>query len=320
MVVRERLPNTLHHKSFRQRLTPYLFLLPHLLPFLIFFLIPAVVGIYAAFTDWKLAKAPVWEGLANFKTLLFDKDSMFYYQLRWGMTTTFQFVLYTVPFQIVVPLLLAVGLNTKFKGSRVFQSLLYLPALLSIGVVMTSWNYMFDANAGLVNYFLGNIFGLAKVKWMVDVPMNWIALVIITVWWCAGSNMIIYQSALANIPSTLYEAASVDGANAWRRFWHITLPSMRYPIMYTAITGVIQQFNIYGQPLMFNYDGKGGPVVAMINGFEKRSTKVMLMYIYALGFGSSGGDPGMASAMALIMGLIIFAVSLVQFRLMRGKE
>ncbi len=307
-------------KSLRQRWTPYLFLLPHLIPFVVFFMIPVVTGVYAAFTDWKLAKPPVWEGLANFKTLLFDKESMFYYYLRWGLSTTFKFVIFTVPFQIVIPLLLAIGLNTKCKGSRIFQSLCYLPALLSISVVMTSWNYMFDTNAGLINFFLGQVFGIAKIKWMGDVPMNWIALVTITVWWCAGSNMIIYQSALASISPSLYEAAQVDGANAWQRFWHVTIPGMRYPLMYTAIANVIQQFNIYGQPLMFNVDGKGGPIVAMVNGFERRSTKPMLMYIFAMGFGASGSDPGMAAAMALVMGVVVFAVSFVQFRLMRGNE
>lgn len=308
MVARASRKNT----PLRQKLTPYMFLMPHLLLFAVFFMVPAVVGIFASFTDWQLAKPMVWEGLANFKTLFTDPNSQYYWQLRWGLGNTFKFVLITVPFQIAIPLLLAVALNTKAKGHRFFQSVFYMPALMSIAVVMLSWNYMFNMSAGFVNQF----FGLGKLNWISTVPYNWVAIVSITVWWVSGTNMIIYQSALASIPTELYEAASVDGANGLQKFLHITLPGMRYPLTYTAIASVVQQFGIYGQPLMFN---DGGPVISVVNGFDNKSNYVLLMYIFQLGFGRAGGDPGMASAMSLILGAVILAVSVLQFKLMRAN-
>ena len=301
--------------QWKARLTALSFLSPHLLLFAVFFMIPSVIGIASAFTDWQLGKPMVFIGLDNFKTLFFNQDSQYYWQLRWGLASTAKFVLMTVPFQIIVPLLLAVALKKKPFAHKIFQSIFYLPALLSIAVVMLSWNYMFNMSAGFINQALG----LGKLNWTSSDPQCWYALVIITVWWVSGGNMIIYQSALASIPQELYEAASVDGANGFQQFWHITVPGMRYPLTYTAITSVIQQFGIYGQPLMFNVGSPGGPTVAMINGFDKRSYYMLLMYIFDLGFGRAGGNPGMASSMALILGLVILAVSVIQFRVLRAN-
>jgi multiple sugar transport system permease protein len=296
----------------KARFTALSFLFPHLALFAVFFLIPSVVGIVSSFTDWQLGKPMVFVGLTNFKTLFFNENSQYYWQLRWGLVNTIKFVLMTVPFQIAVPLLLAIALQRKPFGHRIFQSIFYLPALLSIAVVMLSWNYMFNMSAGFINQALG----LGKLNWGSKVPNNWAALVIITVWWVAGGNMIIYQSALASIPQELYEAAAVDGANGMQQFVHITIPGMRYPLTYTAITSVISQFGIYGQPLMFN---GGGPVTGVINGFDRRSNYVLLMYIFELGFGRAGGDPGMASAMALVLGVVIIIVSTIQFHILRGN-
>lgn len=305
-------PKTTRAGGLKQRLTPYLFLAPHLILFAAFFMIPAVVGILSAFTDWKLGQPMVWEGLANFKTLFFDQNSQYYWQLRWGLMNTIKFVLLTVPFQIALPLLLAVALHSKTAGHRVFQSIFYLPALLSIAVVMLSWNYMFNMSAGFINQF----FRLGKLNWISSIPHNWIALIIITLWWVSGTNMVIYQSALAGIPQELYKAASVDGADRFRQFLHVTLPGMRYPLTYTAISSVVAQFGIFGQPLMFNL---GGPVASVVNGFDNKSNNMLLMYIYDHGFGRAGGDPGMASAMALVLGAVILAVSALQFKLMRAN-
>lgn len=296
----------------KERLNAFSFLFPHLLLFSVFFLIPSVVGIAAAFTKWQLGQPMVFVGLDNFKTLFFNENSQYFWQLRWGLSNTVKFVLMTVPFQIIIPLLLAVALQRKPFGHKIFQSIFYLPALLSIAVVMLSWRYMFNMSAGFINQALG----LGKLNWESSIPHNWIALVTITVWWVAGGNMIIYQSALASIPQELYEAAAVDGANGFQQFWNITIPGMRYPLTYTAITSVVAQFGIYGQPLMFN---GGGPATAVVNGFDQRSNYVLLMYIFDLGFGRAGGDPGMASAMSLVLGLVILLVSIIQFRVLKAN-
>lgn len=291
---------------------PIAFLAPHLLVFISFNLFPTLVGVLASFTKWRLGAPIEWVGLENFRNLFVNQDSMYYWQMRWGLWNTVKFVLLCVPFRITVPLLFAVALNTKCRGHKFYQTFLYLPALLSLSVVMVSWNYMFDTNYGIIN----TVLGLGKLQWVKEAPFNWIALVIITVWWGCGSNMIIYQSALAGVPEDLQEAASVDGANAWQRFVHITIPSIKFPLQYTLITSIIAEFGIWGQPDMFN---KGGSTVGMVNGYNQLSNKMLLQYIAENGFGKSGVNAGMASAMALVLGVIIFAVALLQFKTMRSN-
>lgn len=286
-------------RRLRKDLLPYAYIAPHLFFFIIFFITPAVYGIYAAFTKWDLFNEPVFIGLANFKTLLFDAGNTYYKQLRNGLWNTVKFVIYSVPFCIAVPLALAVALQTKCKGSKLFQALYYFPSLLSITTVTLSWRYMFNTQYGVVPNFLG-----LKENWFAP-PHSWIVLVVVTIWWCAGSNMVIYQSALASIPQTHYEAAAVDGAGAWQRFVHITLPGMKYPLTYTFIISVVAQFNVYGQPLM-------------LTGFNNNEANaVLLMYIQENAVKKQVA--GMSAAMSVILGLCIMAVSYVQMRVMRAN-
>lgn len=300
------------HKPLRPyaKWVPLAFLLPHLLVFGCFNVFPILTGVFASLTKWTLGKAPEWVGLANYATMLTDPNSMYYWQLRWGLFNTIKFVILCVPFRILVPLCFALLLSTKCRGHKILQTCYYLPSLLSLSVVMVSWLYMFDSSSGVVN----NLLGLGKLKWTTTPPYNWIALIFITVWWGCGSNMIIYQSALAGVSREILEAASVDGANALQRFIHITIPAIKFPLQYTIITSVIAEFGIWGQPDMFN---GGGPTLEVINGVNHQSNKMIMQYIAESGFGSSGVNAGIASSMALILGTIIFLVSLVQFRAMR---
>ena len=129
-------------------------------------------------------------------------------------------------------------------------------------------------------------------------------LVVVTVWWCTGGTMVIYQSALASIPQDQYEAAAVDGAGAWAKFRHITMPGMRYPLMYTLVMAVVAQFNIYGQP-------------SIMTGFaNQEANAVLLMYVYENSVKKQVA--GMSAAMALILGLCIMVVSFIQMKVMRA--
>lgn len=298
----------------RRRYVPLLFLLPHLIIFSCFNLFPSVAGIYAAFTKWDLGQMPQWVGLQNLKTILTDQSSLFYWELRWGMKNTCLFVLIAVPLRIVVPLLLATALNSKCPGHRIYQTIFYLPALLSLSIVMGSWNYMFNTNYGIINNFLG----LGNFSWSNTVPFNWAAIIMITVWWGTGMNMVIYQAALAGIPTDILDASKVDGAGCIQRFFRIILPSMKYPLSYTLAVSIIAEFNVWGQPWMFN---KGGPVVEIVNGFTRNSNMMMMQYIRDTGFqGAYGSNPGIASAMALILGAVMVVVSMIQVRIMQKNE
>lgn len=280
----------------KRDLLPYAYIAPHLFFFVIFFLTPAIYGIYAAFTKWDLFNEPVFTGLENFKTMLFDPSNTYYKQLRNGLGNTFKFVLLSVPFCIIVPLSLALALNARPRGNKLFQALYYLPSLMSISTVTLTWRYVFNVQYGIVNKFFG-----VEANFFTP-PYTWAMLVIVTVWWCTGSTMVIYQSALASVPQDQYEAAAVDGAGAIQQFLHVTLPNIAYPIMYTLVTAVVAQFNIYGQPSIL-LDFKNGEANA-----------VLLQYIYENSVKKQVA--GMSSAMAVVLGLCIMAVSFVQMRMM----
>lgn len=280
----------------RRELLPYAYIGPHLFFFIIFFVTPAIYGIYAAFTKWDLFNEPVFIGMGNFKTLLFDSTNTYYKQLRNGLLNTIKFVIYCVPFCIIVPLSLALALSSRPRGNKFFQALYYLPSLMSISTVTLTWRYFFNPDYGVMNKFFGS-----AANWFTP-PYTWIMLVVVTVWWCSGSTMVIYQSALASIPQDQYEAAAVDGAGPVQKFLHVTLPNMRYPLMYTLVTTVVAQFNIFGQP-------------DILTGFNNQEANaVLLQYIYENSVKKQVA--GMSSAMAVILGLCIMAVSFVQMRLM----
>ncbi|TCP21330.1 carbohydrate ABC transporter membrane protein 1 (CUT1 family) [Scopulibacillus darangshiensis] len=283
--------------------TPWFFITPHLVIFGLFFLVPILFGIYISFTSWDLVGKANFVGLANYKEILFQKDSSFYTQFHNGLKNTFIFVILSVPCCIVVPLLLASALNAKPRFHKLFQSIFYMPSLFSISAVVIIWTLMFNVNQGPVNNLLGK-----SILWTSTQPYAWAAIVIVTVWWCIGGNMIIYQAALNGISKDYYEAAEIDGASSIQKFFKITLPSIRGQILYTVVITTIAQFNIYGQPLMLT---GGGPI---------DSTRVLLMDIQQNAFGSGQSIAGIASAMAFILGLCIMIVSLIQFLFLRNRD
>lgn len=280
--------------------SPLLYIGPHFLLFLIFVSIPTVYGIYASFTKWNLINEPQWVGLDNYRTLLFDKSSTFYFQFHNGLKNTLIYVLLVVPLIIIIPLLIAVALeHKKVRFKNLFQSILYIPGLISISAAALIWSLLFHSKLGIPN----NIFGL-NISWAAQQPFSWMLIVIISLWGGVGGNMIIYRAAIAGISADLYESAEIDGATSIKKFWHITLPSIKFPLVYTLVMSTAGAFNVFAQPLMMT---KGGP---------KQSTHVLMMYIRSLAFGSGESIAGMASAMAVLLGIIILAISGVQYYLM----
>ena len=284
-------------------MTPWLFIGPHLMLFTVFFLIPAVFGIYISFTRWNLRGTPTFVGLDNYREILFNTGSTFHNQLYSGLSNTFIFVILTVPFCILFPLLFATALNTKPKLMKLFQSVFYLPTLFSISAVAIIWSILFSRAFGPIN----RVFNV-DINWLGEQPYAWFVLVAVTVWWTMGNNMIIYQAALSGVPTDFYEAASLDGANAVQRFFRISLPSIKNQLLYTFVLTTIAQFNIIGQPMMMT---GGGPV---------GSTTVLLMYINENAFGTGPSIAGIASAMAVILGLCIMVASAIQFRVLRTRD
>ena len=287
----------------KMNITPWLFIGPHLVLFIIFFMIPAIFGIYVSFTNWNLINTPQFVGLDNYMEILTNSESTFNTQFFTGLTNTFKFALFTVPFCIIMPLLFASALNMKPKGMKFFQAFFYLPSLFSISAVIIIWATLFNRTFGPINRILN-----LNVNWTGTQPWAWIALVIVTVWWTIGANMVIYQAALNGVPKDYYEAASLDGAGSVKKFLLITLPSIKNQILYTLVMTTIAQLNVFGQPLMLT---SGGP---------NSSTAVLLMFIQQNAFGAGPSIAGMSSAMAVMLGLCIMVVSMIQFKFLKNND
>ena len=286
----------------RRKILPFLFVTPHLIIFLVFSLIPIIYGLYISFTKWNFLGTPEWVGLANYKEILFSTESTYYRQFMNGLKNTFLAVVLNVPPSIIVPLVLALALNVKVRGSKFFQSVFYLPCLLSLSAVSIIWIQILNKRFGVPS-----VFGINSAL-TVEQPWAWLMIVLMSTWWAIGTNMVIYQAALGGVPKELYESASIDGAGSIKRFFYITVPSIRFQILYTIVMTTIAGFNIYGQPLMLT---EGGP-----NG----STTVLIMEIRKLAFGTGQPIAGMASAMAICLVVVILIISAFQFFAMNRKE
>ena len=223
--------------------------------------------------------------------------------VRNGLKNTVIFVIICVPFQVLLPLIIAILLDKRPKGRNIFQGIFYMPTLFSITSVTLTWLFIFNRSLGLFNHLFGT-----DINWYGEQPWAWITIVVTTVWWGLGGNLIIYVAALAGIDRSILEAASLDGATGLKKFWYITVPSIKFPLTYTIVVSIIAQFNIYGQPLI------------MTGGGPSESTFVLLMYIRNLAFGTGKSVAGMASAMSTCLGLIIGVVSVVQLIMMRRQE
>ncbi|WP_346729208.1 carbohydrate ABC transporter permease [Lederbergia citrea] len=292
-------------KPVLNKLSPYAFIAPHLFFFTVFMIFPTIYGIYLSFHSWDFFSSPVFVGLQNYADLIVNKDSLYFTYYWDAFKHTLLFVVFAVPLLISIPLLIAMAVDTKTWGSNFFRALFYAPSLFSIATVALIWIWMLDTNAGLVNYYLNKL-GFENIPWLTDLPWAWVSIIVMTIWWTLGSNMILFLASLQDVSPELHEAAKIDGANAIHRFWHVTLPGIKNQMIFILIMTTIASFNIFGQPFMAT---KGGPGT---------DTKVLLMYIQEVAFTGSS-EAGVASAMAIIMGFFLVIVSVIQFKVI-GKE
>ncbi|HZG77299.1 MAG TPA: sugar ABC transporter permease, partial [Paenibacillus sp.] len=280
--------------SLRSRFTSFLFVLPYLACFLLFLLIPILYGIYISLHEFELLSTDhPFVGFKHYAEIFTPGtylNSLFFN----GLWATLQFVVYSVPLLIALGLALALLVNALPKRIRgLFRTFYFLPYALSASVMAVIWLMMFDTNAGFINSFLSKL-SLDPAPWLTGRPWAWIALVLATLWWTIGFNMVIFVNALNEVPEDHYEASSIDGAGAWRQFVSITLPSIRPVMLFVLITSTIASFNIYAQPFLLTRGGPGD------------STKVLLINILDQAFIRK--EVGSASAMAVLMALLIIAV------------
>jgi multiple sugar transport system permease protein len=292
-------------------LTPYVFILPHLALFIIFLGYPFFYGLYISLHsyDYLRPEAQRFVGLANYMNL-FQANTVQFERFWNALGNTLEFVVYSVPLLVILPLGMALLLNTKTPGRNFFRAIYFLPWTLSVGVAALLWWWMFQSQGGLVNHYLGE-FGLFTPRWLSSMPWGWIAVVICTVWWTAGFNMIILLAALQDIPSQLYEAAAIDGANTWQQFWQISLPLLRPVLIFIITTTIIASFNLFGQPFFMTGGGMG---IALDSG----PLEPVMLQIYREGFVRN--TQGSAAAMSFLVATIMIVISYLNFRFLNTKE
>ncbi|MBL8144957.1 MAG: sugar ABC transporter permease [Anaerolineae bacterium] len=290
---------------------PYLFILPQLVFFVIFVAWPFVLGLALSLFEYDVLRpeATKFVGLENYAHLFTPGTVEF--PVFWNaLINTVEFVLLSVPLLILVPLGMALLLNTKLPGRNYFRAIYFAPWVLSSAVVGLLGFWIFQSQGGLVNYYLKAL-GLDQPRWLSTMPWAWFAVVITTVWWTAGFNMVILLAALQNIPASLYEAAAIDGASAWQRFRHVTIPGLRPVLLFIIIITVIASFNLFAQPFFMT---EGGPAQPGGGG----ATEPIMMRIYNEGFVRY--RMGSAAAMSFVVAAIMIAVSYANFRLFRVRE
>jgi len=296
------------NRIIRENVSAYTFLLPYLAVFSIFFIFPFIYGLIISFFDWNLfaPEETTFVGFDNYRKILFESDGIFYTYFWSGLKNTIIFVVFSVPFLIVVPLLLSVLIDHEPRGYKLFRTILFMPTVLSISSVILVWKWQFYNNGGFINALLTQI-GLDEIPFLVQQPWAWISIIVVTVWWTMGTNMVIIGAGLKNIDRSLYEAASIDGASYAQTFKYITIPSLGPQMLIVMITTVLASFSVYGQPDL------------LTNGGPNFSTTVLMMRIRPLAFGPNA-NPGVATAMAVGMGVLMIAISLIQARVVRGRR
>ncbi|MEZ4675010.1 MAG: sugar ABC transporter permease [Caldilineaceae bacterium] len=276
-----------------ERRDAYIFILPWILGFVIFTAGPMLGSLYISFTRWEIVTPSVWVGLDQYQRLF--ADDRFYLSL-WN---TAYYVFLGVPLHLALALLAALAMNMNLRGIRIFRTLYYVPSLTPAVANSILWLWIFHPQWGLANAFLQWL-GFEGLYWLQDPKIAKPAFIIMS-FWTIGGQMVILLAGLKGIPQQLYEAASIDGANTWHRFWNITLPMLTPALFFNLIIAIIGAFQVFTQAYIMT---EGGPNYA---------TLFYLLYLYRMAF--ENFRMGYASAMAWVLFVIILCFTLIQFRL-----
>jgi len=297
---------------------PYLYLLPALVIIIVFRLVPILFAFVLSFREWSINGAGAFIGFENYKKLLADP-------IFWqSMLNTFYLVIFVVPLSLFLSLVFANFLNSITKLRAFFRTVYYIPTVTSMVAVSIVWKMMYSKETGLMNYLLGLIgidplgwlgeskgifqlmFGEALPAWAGGPSLALFSIIILTVWKGLGYNTIIYLAGLQNIPETYYEAASLDGANKFTKFFKITLPLVSPTTFYVLMMTTITTFQVFSQIYLMTGPGPttGGPL---------GTTKVIVYYLFEQGYDNN--NYGYASAIALVLFFTILSLTLFQRRL-----
>jgi multiple sugar transport system permease protein len=267
------------------------------LVFLVFQVYPVFASLYFSFARWDLFSPPQFIGFANYVELAGDDV---FAQVAGN---TVYFVVAGIPVGMALSLFAAALLNQGLRLSRVYRAFFFLPFVTSGVAVATVWRWMYDYRFGLINYLL-SLVGIEGPQWLFSATWTMPALLLVAVWHGLGFPVTLYLAALQNVPVALHESAMIDGANAWQRFWRITVPLISPTTFYILVMLVIGSFQAFD--VAFNLTG-GGPA---------RKTTLIVQYLYNKGFAAF--QMGYAAALAYIVFVVVLVLTLIQWRL-RGR-
>ena len=284
---------------FKRQFYGFLFAVPFLVIFARFFIFPFFSGIAQSFVNRK----GEFVGLQNYRNILFSQDFTYRADFFRGLKNTLTFVVFAVPLLIVIPLFIAVLIDIQPKGYKFFRALLFMPTVFSISSVILMWKRVLEVETGFINGIF-KFFNMNQINFLGSQPWAWISLLVVTIWWTMGTNIVILGAGLKNIDKAVYEAAAIDGASYIKTVFSITLPLLVGQIIVVFIMTLLASFNVYGQPALLTV---GGP---------ERSTQVLLMVILDNLF----DRPYVASAMSLMLGAIMIVISLAQAAIARKRR
>ncbi len=282
-------------KKRSEALTAYTFLLPYLFIFLTFTVFAIGYAIYLSFTKYNLLKAPLWWGLEGWRRVL--EDELF---VKKALPNTFKYVLVVVPVQTVLSLVLAFAMDQKLRFRRFFRTVYYLPSVTSSVVISLIFVWLFSPQ-GVINQILG-----LNINWLNDVRTAFPTIMIVNIFTTTGTLMLIFLAGLQDIPTVLYEASSIDGANKFQQFLYISIPMLRPVVFFVVTVGIIGCFQVFDQ------------IYVMTSGGPLDSTTTVAYVIYKWAFRDTTVKMGQAAVAAIILTLIIMAVTFLQRRVIEG--
>ncbi|MFC5450408.1 carbohydrate ABC transporter permease [Paenibacillus aestuarii] len=281
-----------------QWLWGYLMIAPFFLGLLGFYIWPIIQTFYFSFTKWEAFNTYSWAGLDNYKRLVQDVS------LLHALRNTVTYVVMFVPMSIIISIIVATLLNQKIRGLAIYRTLFFLPVVTMPAAVAMVWKWLYNGDYGLINYVL-SLFSIKAQNWLTDPKWALFAIVVVAVWSSIGNNMIIFLSGLQGISSSYYEAASIDGAGPFRKFYVITLPLLTPTIFFVTVISLIGAFQVFD--LIYMMIGSRSLMV------ENTQSVVYLFYKYAF----ENNDKGYASAVGIFLLVIIMLITAVQMKLQK---
>ncbi len=285
----------------RRNLGPYLWVLPALLLYIIFKLLPMIAGLYLALIQWDGIEPAKFVGLQNFQRMLDDEI------IPLALLNNVKYAIGTVIGKMILALLLALILNQALRGRGIYRTTLFMPVVMSFVVVGILWSWLYNGQFGLLNNLLHKLgLDFLILDWLGDTKVALWSLVVVDIWKWYGFHMVIFLAGLQTIPQELYEAARIDGAARWQQFRRITLPLLQ-PVMLVNITlSLMGAFNVFDIPYVMT---EGGPA---------NSTMVMALHIYIRGF--KFYKFGYSAALSYMLLALVTLMAAIQMRFMSRES